>query len=175
MMEFRGRHPVNNGGFVFDHSSTSSNPTTPPRAESPIRAQDDDAISTPVKPFASTMNSSRLTSRNSSALQLAKERESQRYFRSRRINKDDVQQPWKTHKDPREKWVTIIPIIGLVLGVCLAGFLVFDGLQSIVNHQYELILDEDWANGINKAVWQQESNVGGFGYVHLCFVQNVPT
>lgn len=111
------------------------------------------------------MNSSRLTSRNSSALQLAKERESHRYFRSRRINKEDVQQPWKAHKDPREKWVTIIPIIGLVLGICVVGFLVFEGLQSIVNHQYELILDEDWSHGINKAVWQQESNVGGFGYV----------
>lgn len=164
-MEYRGRQPPNNGGFNFDHSSTSSGPTTPARAPSPIHSQDDDVISTPIKPFASTMNSSRLTSRNSSALQLAKERESHRYFRSRRVNKDDVQQPWKANKDPREKWVSIIPIIGFALGIFLAGFLIFDGLQSIVNHQYELVLDEDWSNGINKAVWQMESNVGGFGYV----------
>ena len=74
-----------------------------------------------------------------------------------------MQQPWKGHKDPKEKWVTIIPLIGLALGFCLAGFLVFDGLQSIVNHQYNLVLDEDWSNGVNPAVWQQESNVGGFG------------
>ena len=161
-MEFRGRQPANNGGFVFDHSSTSSGPTTPPRTDSPVHGQDDDVISTPVRPFASTINS-KFTSRNSSALQLAKERESQRYFRSRRINKDDVQQPWKAKKDPKEKWVTIIPIIGLVLGFCLAGFLVFDGMQSIVNHQYTLILDEDWSKGLDPAVWQQESNVGGFG------------
>lgn len=159
-MEFRGRQ---NGGFVFDHNSTSPDSTTPPRTESPIHGHDDDVISTPIKPFVATTNSSRFTSRNSSALQLAKERESQRYFRSRRIKKEDVQQPWKAHKDPREKWVTIIPIIGMVLGFCLAGFLVYDGLKSIVAHQYNLVLDEDWSKGLNTAVWQQESNVGGFG------------
>ena len=162
-MEFRSQQPANNGGFIFDHSSTSSGPTTPPRTDSPTPGQDDEIISTPIKPFASTVNSSKFTSRNSSALHLARERESHRYFRSRRVRKEDVQQPWKSQKDPREKWVTIIPLIGLGLGFVLAGFLVFTGLQSIVNHQYELILDEDWSKGVNPAVWQQESNVGGFG------------
>lgn len=162
-MEFRNQPPANNGGFVFDHSSTSSDPITPPRSESPIHGHEDEIISTPIRPFASTVNSSKFTSRNSSALQLSKERESHRYFRSRRVHKEDVQQPWKAKKDPREKWVTIIPLIGLGLGFALAGFMVFNGLQSIVNHQYELVLDEDWSKGVDPAVWQQESNVGGFG------------
>lgn len=151
-------HP--NSGFVFDHSSTSSQEDshTPQRRSLDSHGQDDSIVSTPIKPWAQ----SRLTSRNSSALQLAKERESQRYFRSRRINKDDVQQPWKAHKDPREKWVTIIPLIGLALGFCFAGFLVYDGLRTIVNHKYTLVFEDNFAT-FNDKLWQKESNVGGFG------------
>src|SRR5205085_2552619 len=40
-----------------------------------------------------------------------------RFFHSRRIKPGEaLPQPWKEMKDPREKWVTIIPCIGLFAG-----------------------------------------------------------
>jgi len=66
-------------------------------------------------------------------------------------------------KDPREKWVTIIPIIGIVIGFALAGFLIYDGLQTVVNHTYCSVLDENWSEGFNEKVWTKEVEVGGFG------------
>ena len=74
-----------------------------------------------------------------------------------------MEQPWKAKKDPKEKWVTIIPLIGLLVGFGLAGFLVYDGLHSVVHHKYELVLDEDFSGGLNSAVWTKEAEVGGFG------------
>jgi beta-glucanase (GH16 family) len=66
-------------------------------------------------------------------------------------------------KDPKEKWVTIIPLIGLLLGFGIAGFLVYDGLSSVVHHKYCLVLSDDFSGGINTAVWTQEAEVGGYG------------
>ncbi|KAI9841815.1 MAG: hypothetical protein M1837_000360 [Sclerophora amabilis] len=85
------------------------------------------------------------------------------YFRSRRVQKGEIEKPWLTKKDPKEKWVTIIPIIGLFLGLCVAGFLVWDGLQTVVNNSYKLILDEDFSGGLDPKVWTKEREVGGFG------------
>jgi hypothetical protein len=66
-------------------------------------------------------------------------------------------------KDPKEKWVTIIPLIGLLLGFGIAGFLVYDGLSSVVHHKYCLVLSDDFSGGLNPAVWTQEAEVGGYG------------
>jgi len=90
---------------------------------------------------------------------------SQRYFHSRRVKKGEVERPWMDKKDPREKWVTIIPLIGLFVGFALAGFLVWDGLRTVVNHVYCPVLDEHWSGGFNDKVWTKEAEVGGFGYV----------
>ena len=101
---------------------------------------------------------------SSSAVQTYRQNPSQRYFRSRRVRKGEIEHPWKlAKKDPREKWVTIIPLIGLALGLAVAGFLVYDGLRTIVNHQYKLILDEDWSQGFRTDIWHKEVTVGGFG------------
>lgn len=91
----------------------------------------------------------------------------QRYFHSRRVKKGEVQRPWLDKKDPREKWTTIIPLCGIFLGLAIAGFLVWDGMRSVVNHQYCQILDEDWSHGFDTGVWTKESEVGGFGYVTI--------
>lgn len=144
---------------------------TPRRRASPGPEDDVDSIAhtpPPTRPFASrnpfSASASPLgTSANSSAIHLQYQKQSQRYFRSRRIKKGTSEQPWKTKKDPKEKWVTIIPLIGLALGFALAGFLVYDGLSTIVHHTYKLVLDEDWSNGFNDAIWTKEVNVGGFG------------
>jgi beta-glucanase (GH16 family) len=66
-------------------------------------------------------------------------------------------------KDPKEKWVTIIPLIGLAFGFLIAGFLVYDGLSSVVHHKYCPVLSDDFSEGLNTNVWTQEAEVGGYG------------
>lgn len=99
----------------------------------------------------------------SSSIALHQQGLSQRYFHSRRVRKGEVERPWLDKKDPREKWVTIIPLIGLALGFALAGFLVYDGLKTVVNHVYCPVLDEDFSGGFNTRIWTKEAEVGGFG------------
>ena len=97
------------------------------------------------------------------ALQLAQEEQDKRYFRSRKLKPDHViEKPWKDAKDPREKWVTIIPLIGMGVGLAAAVALVIQGLFTVAHHNYKLVLDERW-DTFNTAVWTKESNVGGFG------------
>jgi hypothetical protein len=74
-----------------------------------------------------------------------------------------VEQPWRGKTDPKEKWVTIIPLIGLLLGFGIAGFLVYDGISSVVHHKYCPVLSDDFSGGLNTDVWTQEAEVGGFG------------
>ena len=62
-----------------------------------------------------------------------------------------------------EKWVTIIPLIGLFIGFAIAGFLVYDGLTSVVHHEYCPVLIDDFSEGLNTDIWTQEAEVGGFG------------
>ncbi|KAI9657585.1 MAG: hypothetical protein M1829_006893 [Trizodia sp. TS-e1964] len=87
----------------------------------------------------------------------------QRYFHSRRVRKGEIEKPWLKNKDPREKWVTIIPLVGLFVGFALAGFLVFDGLRTVVNHKYCPVLMDDFSTGLNPDVWTKEAELGGFG------------
>lgn len=87
-----------------------------------------------------------------------------RYFHSRRVRKGDVQKPWLEKTHPKEKWVTILPIIGILIGLGISGFLVWDGYRSVVQHEYCLVLDDDFSNGLNSNVWTKEVEVGGYGY-----------
>lgn len=87
----------------------------------------------------------------------------QRYFHSRRVKKGEIERPWTKVKDPREKWVTIIPIIGLVVGLGIAGFLIWDGLRSVVNHKYCPVYLDDFSKGFDPNIWTKEAEVGGFG------------
>ncbi|KAL7621021.1 hypothetical protein AAE478_008333 [Parahypoxylon ruwenzoriense] len=85
-----------------------------------------------------------------------------RYFHSRRVKKGEVEKPWLDKKDPKEKWVTIIPILGIIVGLGIAGFLVWDGLRSVVKHNYCLVLEDNFAL-FDDAIWTKEVQVGGFG------------
>lgn len=117
----------------------------------------------PSNPFASPFASTRASSiNNSSAVDFSGNGPSQ-YFRSRRIKKGEVERPWLEKKDPREKWVTIIPLLGIALGFGICGVLIWDGLKSVVNHNYCPVLDENWANGIDSKIWTKEVQSGGFG------------
>jgi len=117
-----------------------------------------------ANPFASP-GQSRPTSSfgSSSALNHRFDERSQRYFHSRRVRKDEVEKPWLSKVDPKEKWVTILPILGIVIGLGISGFLVWDGIRSVVKHKYCEVLAEDWSQGIRDDIWTKEVEVGGFG------------
>jgi hypothetical protein len=54
-------------------------------------------------------------------------------------------------------------LIGLALGFGIAGFLVYDGLKSVVHHKYCPVYSDDFSNGFNTDIWTMEQEVGGFG------------
>lgn len=85
------------------------------------------------------------------------------YFKSRRIQKGQQERPWLDKKDPKEKWVWIIPCIGIGIGLSLMAVQIFFGLQRISNHNYCVVLDESWAGGFDESIWTKEVQVGGFG------------
>ncbi|KAL1304605.1 hypothetical protein AAFC00_003574 [Neodothiora populina] len=85
------------------------------------------------------------------------------FFHSRRVKKGELEKPWLGKKDPRERWVNIIPCIGILLGLCLTGFLIYNGLQTVSNKQYCVVFEDDFSNGFNEKIWMKEAEVGGFG------------
>lgn len=100
---------------------------------------------------------------SSSALGARFDERAQRYFHSRRVKKGEVEKPWTKNVDPKEKWVTILPIIGIVIGLGISGFLVWDGIRSVVQHKYCLVMEDNFSGGLNTDIWQHEIQVGGFG------------
>ncbi|KAH8661985.1 putative beta-1,3-glucan-binding protein [Xylariales sp. PMI_506] len=117
-----------------------------------------------TNPFASPSVSGHGSSFDSSnAVRPAIKERPTRYFRSRRVCKGEIEKPWLNKKDPKEKWVTILPIIGIFLGLGISGFLVWDGIRSVINHKYCLVFEDDFSNGFNTALWNKEVQVGGFG------------
>jgi hypothetical protein len=84
------------------------------------------------------------------------------YFKSRRVKKDEVDMTWLKKKDPREKWMTIIPLIGILIGLGIAGVLVWDGVRSVAQHKYCEVLNDDFSSW-NSNIWSKEVEVGGFG------------
>lgn len=154
--------------FNFPAPNTASTVTTM-RPGTPESVAQRDSINPAPRgqnPFASPFASAS-ASRNasSSAVNLHQQQQQQKYFHSRRVRKGEIERPWLDKKDPREKWVTIIPLIGLALGFAFAAFLVYDGLKTVVNHEYCPVLDEDFSGGLDAKVWTKEAEVGGFGFV----------
>lgn len=85
------------------------------------------------------------------------------YFKSRRKEKAEIEKPWLQTKDKRQPWATWIPIIGMLIGLALSGLLVFQGIYSTKMPSYCQILDEDFSGGLDKKIWTQEAEVGGYG------------
>ena len=147
---------------TMDYSNTHSASETPVRSGSPDFENSAAARNPFMSPFSTRPSS---THPNSSAVDLNQQALAHRYFQSRRIKKGEVEKPWLDKKDPREKWVTIIPLIGIFLGLALSGFLIWDGMRTVVNHQYCQIMDEHFAGGLDEKIWTKEVEVGGFGWV----------
>lgn len=140
-------------------ATTSMRSGTPESRNNPFG--DDIQPAPPPNPFASPFASRPASSFGSSSGM--RSGPPSRYFHSRRVNKGEVDQPWRAKTDPKEKWVTIIPMIGLLVGLCIAGFLVYDGYSSVVHHNYCSVLSDNFSGGFNTDVWTKEAEVGGFG------------
>lgn len=119
-----------------------------------------------VDPFATPQESTPNTapgSRFPSSVALHRAAAPPAYFKSRRVRKGEQERPWLEQTDPREKWVWIIPVIGILIGLGLTALQVWAGLQRISKHSYCQILDEDWSGGFNEQIWTREVELGGFG------------
>ena len=149
----------------MDHYQTGTTTTT--ATATPMRpgTPESEAI-TPVprtNPFASPYGSMPVSA-NASSSALGLHAPQARYFHSRRVKKGEIEQPWRERKDPKEKWVTIIPLIGIAVGLVIAGILIWDGLRTVVNHEYCPVMSEDFSGGaLNSKIWTKEVEVGGFG------------
>lgn len=126
-----------------------------------LRNQESTAQHAASNPFT-TPYSSRPSSPQASTSGYAAQ-DQPRYFRSRRVQKGTIEQPWLDRKDPKEKWVTIIPLLGICVGLMVTALLIWDGLRSVVNHKYCIVLDEQWANGFDEKIWTKEVALGGYG------------
>lgn len=115
-----------------------------------------------TNPFATPYGSVPVSATGSSTALNAPQ---QRYFHSRRVRKGELEKPWLDKKDPREKWVNIIPCFGVFVGLAITGFLVWDGLQNVSNNKYCSVFEDDFSKGWNSNIWTKEVELGGFGYV----------
>lgn len=146
-------------------------PRMTPRMMSP-EPQDDELKSPSLErknPFATPLSnlspySTRQPTRAPTPVALHQAELGKRFFHSRRVKKGEAEKPWKEVVEPREKWITIIPIIGIIVGIGLAGLLVWDGLRTVVTHQYCLVYSDDFSSGtLDPKIWTKEAEVGGFG------------
>jgi len=88
-----------------------------------------------------------------------------KYFRSRRIRKEDGHEPPKFKKDPKEKFLWIIPLCGVLVGLAITGLLIYLQIGHVSSHNYCPVLDDDFSSGVlNPNIWTKEMEVGGFGY-----------
>ncbi|KAI0468921.1 concanavalin A-like lectin/glucanase domain-containing protein [Xylaria cf. heliscus] len=159
------RQPTGSFSFVSTANATPLRPGTPNTDRNPFG---DDRIEPQgsqqaggLNPFTSPSVSRPASSLGSSSA-LGGPPRGQRYFHSRRVKKGDVEKPWLAKTDPKEKWVTILPVLGIFLGLAISGVLIWDGLRSVVKHKYCVVL-EDSFNTFNTDVWTKEVQVGGFG------------
>jgi hypothetical protein len=84
------------------------------------------------------------------------------YFRSRRVKPKDVQMPWLDKPHPRQKWGTILPLIGFGLGLIVVAIMIWDGFRVIGRHKYCEIYHDNFTS-FNESVWTKEVELGGYG------------
>ncbi|KAK3055080.1 hypothetical protein LTR09_004240 [Extremus antarcticus] len=150
-------------------TSTTTAGTTP-RSHTPNPDEDRiNPFSRPANPFATPYASNTPSGSKpgsfvtSSTAYQQQQQQEQPYFRSRRIQNRENEKPWLKRKDPKEKWVTIIPLLGILAGLGIAAYLIVQGLSTVINHKYCTVYESDFANGLDMGVWTKEVEVGGFG------------
>ncbi|KAF4124459.1 to mixed-linked glucanase precursor [Geosmithia morbida] len=115
-----------------------------------------------TNPFASP-DASRPGSSYGSSGSMPQQGGSRRFFHSRRVVKGEVEKPWLARKESKEKWVTILPLVGIAIGLAISGFLIWDGLSGVNKHKYCPVLDDEFGGSLNTDIWTKEVEVGGFG------------
>lgn len=122
-------------------------------------------------PFATPLESRSASSGGFSSARQQYNLQRTTYYRSRRIIKNENSKPPVFKKNPNEKWLWIIPLIGFLVGLAVTGVLIFMTIHGRVIHKYCSVLNEDFSTGtLNPQIWMQEVQLGGYGYVCLsCF------
>lgn len=90
------------------------------------------------------------------------------HFESNRVRKEDVRTPWLLEQTGW--WDTrafIIIQAGAWLGVMLGVLLMWEGWTKTENHNYCLVYEDDFSQGLDPDVWKTEVQLGGFGFVSL--------
>lgn len=85
------------------------------------------------------------------------------YFRSRRIKKGTIDRPELREKDPRQIWITLIPVFGFLVGCAAIALLSWNGYRSVSNHKYCKVFVDDFSNGFNSTIWTKHVETGGYG------------
>jgi len=90
------------------------------------------------------------------------------YFHSRRVQRNENPQPVrKFAKDEKEKWLWIIPLCGLILGITITGLLIYLKIGGTKTYKFCPVLSDGFSSGeLNSKVWTKEVEVGGYGYIH---------
>lgn len=63
----------------------------------------------------------------------------------------------------KERWVGLLPVIGILIGLAVSAILVWDGVRSVAKHKYCLVMSDDFSSGFRTDIWNKEVQVGGFG------------
>jgi hypothetical protein len=88
------------------------------------------------------------------------------YFRSRKLVNGDIRKPWLEEEDSSKKWLLIIPLSGMVMGLFIASMIIYGGIKVVVKHKYcDLFIENFNGMTLNESVWTKEVELGGFGYV----------
>lgn len=80
-----------------------------------------------------------------------------------RLLKDrvNVAKPWLLlPPDPREKWLWILPVVGLVIGNIIGAFIIYNGYKSVVNHNYCPVYEDDFHQGLDRTIWDADMQLG---------------
>ncbi|EXJ56309.1 uncharacterized protein A1O5_12576 [Cladophialophora psammophila CBS 110553] len=89
--------------------------------------------------------------------------ETGKQFGSRPWRKRGIQRSWLRKKEPRERWMTIIPLIGAVLGLCLAGLLIWDGIRRTPYLEYCTVYRDHFSSPTLNDAWTFDISSTGFG------------
>ncbi len=147
---------------AIEHSRTSSGLSANSRTISSTSIAPN-PFATPAETPAETPDGSVFQGR-ASGIQNSSAAGGQNYFRSRRIKKDENHVPPVFKKDPKEKFLWIIPLGGLLLGLVITGIMIYLSVGLKATYNYCSVLSDDFSSGVlNPSIWTKEVQVGGFG------------
>lgn len=129
----------------------------------------DPILPSPRRPFTNDSNNSSQrggsSGRSSAAGFNLLGRGTKNDFHSRSIDKtNEIPKPWTSKKDSRKKWHTLLPLIGVFIGICFSALECRQGWKSAINKNYCLLYEEDFVGGrLDDNMWIEEISVVGSG------------